>query len=90
MYAHTGVVYSDARPFRRLCMPGENEKEGMVLRTVYLPERMDTELRELAHRHHRSKNELVRAALANRLLEWKRQNTEAKIDEDAQLALRFG
>ncbi len=71
-------------------MSGHNEREGMVLRTVYLTERMDNELRELAHRHRRSKNELVRAAIANRLIDWQRQNTDSKIAADAQLALEFG
>jgi predicted transcriptional regulator len=71
-------------------MSGDNEREGMVLRTVYLPERMDNQLRELAHRHRRSKNELVRAAIANRLIDWQKQNTDAKIDADAQLVLKFG
>jgi len=70
-------------------MAGDNDKEGMVLRTVYLPEAMDAELRELAHRHRRSKNQLVRAALANRIIVWRKPNTAEKIEADEQLALQF-
>jgi hypothetical protein len=69
-------------------MSGKSD-EMMVLRTVYLPARMDTELRDLAHRQHKSKNDLIRASVANRLLAWRVQNSTQQIDEDVQLVLKF-
>lgn len=67
----------------------EKENEMMVLRTVYLPARMDTELRDLAHRQRKSKNDLIRASVANRLIEWRKQNSDQKIADDMQLVLQF-
>ncbi len=66
-----------------------DKSEDMVLRTVYLPVGMDAALRDLAHRHHKSKNELIRASVANRLQEWRGQNSDEKLNLDIQLALDF-
>ena len=71
-------------------MSERNSDEMMVLRTVYLPVRMDAALRDLAHHQRKSKNDLIRAAVANRLLRWTGEDATARIEDDMQLVLRFG
>jgi hypothetical protein len=85
-YVHTPILV--VRSVARWTMT-DRSNDMMVLRTVYLPASMDTELRDLAHRKHTSKNELIRASIANRLRAWQGQTSDRQIEEDLQLALKF-
>ena len=64
-------------------------EEPMVIRTFYLPAQMDVELRDVAQRNHVSKNDLIMASLANRLLAWTAAENSEKIEDDMQLVLEF-
>jgi hypothetical protein len=45
--------------------------DDMVMRSVYLRPRDDTELRQLAHEMQVSKNDLIRSAIQSKLEEWR-------------------
>lgn len=67
----------------------DKSEETMALHHVYLPARMDTELRDLAHRSNKSKNDLILASLANRLLAWVSDNGASQIEDDVQMVMQF-
>lgn len=62
--------------------------ENLVMRSIYLPETVDAELRQLAHEHNVSKSDLVRAAVRLKLKEWREDNTKAKLSKDVAAGLR--
>jgi hypothetical protein len=55
--------------------------ESMVLRTVYLPRKLDEKLRAMAYEQRKSKNELIRTFLVNALA----SVPETYVAEDAAL-----
>jgi len=69
-------------------MSGTYDHHEMVMRSVYLPVAMDTELRELAHRTGQTKSALIRAAISGRLLEWRDPDNAASLEEDLQGAVK--
>jgi hypothetical protein len=60
--------------------------EDLVMRSVYLTLHDDTILRQIAHDHHVSKNELIRSAIAAKLEEW--TASPVALDKDLELGRR--
>ena len=62
--------------------------EDMVMRSIYLKPSDDTELRQLAHEKHVSKNDLIRSAIIAKLTEWREANNDEKLEADLALGRR--
>lgn len=58
--------------------------EDMVMRSVYLRPAEDAQLRQLAHELDVTKSDLIRSAIAVKLLEWLKSNDREKILADVE------
>jgi len=61
----------------------------MVMRSVYLRPEDDTALKELAFSKNVSKNDLIRSAVAAKLQEWRKNNSDDGLKRDLALGQRI-
>lgn len=62
--------------------------EDMVMRSVYLRPQQDGNLRQLAHELNVTKSDLIRAAIATKLVEWLSSKDSEAIRRDIEHGLR--
>lgn len=62
------------------------ENQDMVMRSIYLPPRQDSQLRQLAHDLKVTKSELIRSAIGVKLKDWLASNSNELVLSD----LAFG
>ncbi len=61
----------------------------MVMRSVYLRPEDDTALKELAYKKNVSKNDLIRSAVAAKLEDWRKNNSDEVLKRDLALGQRI-
>lgn len=61
----------------------------MVMRSVYLRPEDDTALKELAYKKNVSKNDLIRSAIAAKLEDWRKNNSDEVLKRDLALGQRI-
>lgn len=62
--------------------------DDLVMRSVYLPAKLDAQLRQLAHESGYSKSDLIRAAATLKVGEWTASNGSAKLKQEVTAGLR--
>ena len=62
--------------------------DDMVMRSVYLRQRDDAELRQLAFERNVSKNDLIRSAIRAKLTEWRQDDAGDALNRDLELGRR--
>lgn len=62
--------------------------DDLVMRSVYLPAKLDAQLRQLAHESGYSKSDLIRAAATLKVGEWTASNGSEKLKQEVTAGLR--
>lgn len=67
---------------------GDEVGDELVMRSVYLPVKLDATLRQLAHESGYTKSDLIRAAASLKAKEWAEANGPEKLKTDVTAGLR--